>query len=60
MNEYFKHEDDRCIGCYICLNNDNKKMISYKYPKDIKSDYNIHYLRYGADKNAKAEAFNYD
>lgn len=38
MNEYFKHENDRCIGCQECLKA-NHKILQYKYPQGMRSIY---------------------
>jgi hypothetical protein len=57
LHEYFKCEDDRCISCSECLKGQDK-LLQYKYPSGMKTNYLIEYSKF--DPNAKSKIFNLD
>ncbi len=42
LEEYFSHDQNKCMGCAECMK-PRPKLLSYKYPTGMKTNYNQEY-----------------
>ncbi len=57
MDEYFKDDGDRCMSCAECLKT-REKILQYKYPKGLQSNYSQTFIR--PSTATRAQEFNMD